>query len=139
MPHINIDLLDNFVENIDLTKFHISTDYIDTNLLNLIATDNSINLGIIINPNKQSRTRSSKGVRGKKPGNPKFNIKNHLNYIEKLKNNKIPNLDLSAYLFQVESSHPDYINNLKYLYEYDIYSNYNDISYILNKYYYKTS
>lgn len=101
MPHINIDLLDNFVENIDFTQFHIFTDYIDTNLLNLITLDNSINLGILIEPDKElkSLSKTSRGIGGKKPRDTNFNIKSHLSYIENLRYNKIPNLDLSGYLF----------------------------------------
>ena len=48
MSTINIALLDNYVGNIDFTQFDISNNYIDNNLLNLITTDNSINLGILM-------------------------------------------------------------------------------------------
>ena len=145
MSTINIALLENYVGNIDLTQFDISNNYIDNNLLNLITTDNSINLGILIKPDKKlkSRPKTSRGIGGKKPGHPTFNIKSHLSYIEKLRYNKINNLDLSGYLIKMEILENininEYINNLKNMYEYDIYSNNNDINYILNKYYYKTS
>ena len=138
----NIALLDNYIGTIDFTLFDISNNYIDTNLLNLIITDNSLNLGAILKSNikGKDKPKTSKGIGGKKPGDAKFNIYSHLSYIEKLRNNKISNLDLSGYLLQLELlpnlDANDYINNLKNMYEYDIYSNNNDISYILNKYYY---
>tara|TARA_Y100000389_G_scaffold185090_1_gene204147 strand:+ start:713 stop:1174 length:462 start_codon:yes stop_codon:yes gene_type:complete len=138
----NIALLDNYIGTIDFTLFDISNNYIDTNLLNLITTDNSLNLGAILKSDfkGKDKPKTSKGIGGKKPGDARFNIRNHLSYIEKLRNNKISNLDLSGYLLLLELSPNldanDYINNLKNMYEYDIYSNNNDISYILNKYYY---
>ena len=142
---VNIALLDNYIGTIDFTQFDISNNYIDTNLLNLITTDNSLNLGILIEPDKQlkSKPRTSRGIGGKKPGDATFNIKSHLSYIECLKNNKISNLnlDLSGYLLKLITHNSiditNYVNDLKNMYEYDIYSDNNDISYILNKYYYK--
>ena len=140
---VNIALLDNYIGTIDFTQFDISNNYIDTNLLNLITTDNSLNLCAILKSEfkGKDKPKTSKGIGGKKPGDLKFNIKNHLSYIEKLRNNTISNLDLSGYLLKLELSPNldanDYINNLKNMYEYDIYSDNNDISYILNKYYYK--
>ena len=142
MSTINIALLDNYVGNIDFTQFDISNNYIDNNLLNLITADNSINLGILIEPDKQlkSRPKTSRGIGGKKPGDTNFNIKSHLSYIENLKNNKVPGLDISNYLFKLETHNSiditKYVTDLKNMYEYDIYSNNNDINYILNKYYY---
>ena len=142
MSDINIALLDNYTGTIDFTQFDISNNYIDTNLLNLITTDNSINLGILIEPDKQlkSQPKTSRGIGGKKPGDARFNIKSHLSYIENLKNNKVANLDFSNYLFKLNTHHSiditKYVNDLKNMYEYDIYSDNNDINYILNKYYY---
>ena len=151
MSAVNIALLDNYIGTIDFTQFDISNNYIDTNLLNLITkntTDNSLNLGILIEPDKQlkSKPKTSRGIGGKKPGDATFNIKSHLSYIENLKNNKISNLnienlDLSGYLLKLITHNSiditKYVNDLKNMYEYDIYSDNNDISYILNKYYYK--
>tara|TARA_Y100000816_G_scaffold225112_1_gene170056 strand:+ start:1317 stop:1745 length:429 start_codon:yes stop_codon:yes gene_type:complete len=142
MSTINIALLDNYVGNIDFTQFDIYNNYIDNNLVNLITADNSINLGILIDPDKQlkSRPKTSRGIGGKKPGDTNFNIKSHLSYIEKLKNNKVPFLDISNYLFILETHNSiditKYVSDLKNMYEYDIYSDNNDINYILNKYYY---
>lgn len=56
MSDVNIALLDNYSGTIDFTQFDISNNYIDTNLLNLITTDNSINLGILIKPDKQLKS-----------------------------------------------------------------------------------
>ena len=97
---------------------------------------------ILIDPDKQlkSRPKTSRGIGGKKPGDTNFNIKSHLSYIEKLKNNKVPFLDISNYLFILETHNSiditKYVSDLKNMYEYDIYSDNNDINYILNKYYY---
>jgi hypothetical protein len=141
----DIALLDNYVGNIDCTKLEISNNFIDSNIINLINYNNSKNLGTLFEPHQKLKKfpKTSRGFGGKKPGDPRFNIKSHLRYIEDLKNNKIPNLDISAYLFKIEVCQEiniiDYINNLKNMYEYDIYSNNNDINYILNKYYYKTN
>ena len=101
MSDINIALLDNYSGTIDFTQFDISNNYIDTNLLNLITTDNSINLGILIEPDKKLKSlpKTSRGIGGKKPGDARFNIKSHLSYIENLKNNKVAVLDISNYLF----------------------------------------
>ena len=142
MSALNIALLDNYIGTIDFTLFDISNNYIDTNLLNLITTDNSLNLGAILKSDFKGKDKSktSRGIGGKKPGDARFNIKSHLSYIEKLRNNTIPNDDLSGYLLKLEFlpnfDVNDYINNLKNMYEYDIYSDNNNISYILNKYYY---
>lgn len=142
MSDVNIALLDNYSGTIDFTQFDISNNYIDTNLLNLITTDNSINLGILIEPDKQlkSQPKTSRGIGGKKPGDTNFNIKSHLSYIENLKNGKVTGLDISNYLFKLNILNSiditKYVNDLRNMYEYDIYSNNNDINYILNKYYY---
>ena len=142
MSDVNIALLDNYIGSIDFTQFEISNNYIDTNLLNLITTDNSVNLGIIIEPDKQLKSlpKTSRGIGGKKPGDAGFNIKSHLSYIENLRNNKVPGLDISNYLFKLNTLNSiditKYVTDLKNIYEYDIYSDNNDINYILNKYYY---
>jgi hypothetical protein len=142
MSDVNIALLDNYSGTIDFTQFDISNNYIDTNLLNLITTDNSINLGILIEPDKQLKSlpKTSRGIGGKKPGDARFNIKSHLSYIENLRNNKIAGFDISNYLFKINTHNSinitKYVDDLKNKYEYDIYSDNNDINYILNKYYY---
>jgi|TARA_B110000967_G_scaffold209330_1_gene264975 hypothetical protein len=142
MSDINIALLGNYSGTIDFTQFDISNNYIDTNLLNLITTDNSINLGILIEPDKKLKSlpKTSRGIGGKKPGDARFNIKSHLSYIENLKNSKVPGSDISNYLFKLNTHNSinttKYVNDLRNIYEYDIYSDNNDINYILNKYYY---
>ena len=74
MSTINIALLDNYVGNIDFTKFDISNNYIDNNLLNLITADNSINLGILIEPDKQLKSRPQKTSRVLEEKNPEILI-----------------------------------------------------------------
>ena len=142
MSDINIALLGNYSGTIDFRQFDISNNYIDTNLLNLITTDNSINLRILIEPDKKLKSlpKTSRGIGGKKPGDARFNIKSHLSYIENLKNSKVPGSDISNYLFKLNTHNSinttKYVNDLRNMYEYDIYSDNNDINYILNKYYY---
>ena len=53
----NIALLDNYIGTIDFTLFDISNNYIDTNLLNLIITDNSLNLGAILKYNIKGKDK----------------------------------------------------------------------------------
>ena len=155
MTTINIAILEKYFPNINFLNFDISNNFIDLNTLNIIYKDNSDNL-LLPPPNENSifntlyskfrdphqplkkYPKTSRGIGGKKPGDPGFNIKSHISFLESLRNN---NVDLPIYLFNLESSpeinHITYINNLKNMYEYDIYSNNNDISFILNKYYYK--
>ena len=54
---VNIALLDNYIGN----------NYIDTNLLNLITTDNSLNLGAILKSEfkGKDKPKTSKGIGGK--------------------------------------------------------------------------
>jgi len=169
MPTINIALLDKLYPDINLLDFDfdISNNFIDPNTLNIITSNNSSNLinphqniifsglnhDVFMNDTPQSckirypddpiktTPKTSRGIGGKKPGHPTFDIRSHLNYIEDLRNDKIFNNDLSSYLFNLENlvdfNITNYINNLKNMYEYDIYYSNNDISFILNKYYYK--
>ena len=62
-------------------------------------------------------------------------------YLEDLRNNEVSDSDISNYLYKLKNIYSfdttKYVSDLKNMYEYDIYYNNNDISYILNKYYYK--
>ena len=159
-PDINFldfDITNTFV---DPNTLNIITSDNSSNLINPHPHLNAIKSGLnydpslnnnpsnlipskIRDPNEplKDKPKTSRGVGGKKPGHPTFDIRSHLYYIEDLRNNNLFNEDLSSYLFNLENALDfnvtNYINNLKNMYEYDIYNNNNDISFILNKYYYK--